>query len=47
MFRGTPRRDRERRVYPNPKCGDDFAAHIKHQSEQFTRLIRELNIKTG
>jgi tripartite-type tricarboxylate transporter receptor subunit TctC len=33
-------------LYPNPKCGDDFATHIKHQSEQFTRLIRELNIKT-
>jgi tripartite-type tricarboxylate transporter receptor subunit TctC len=33
-------------LYPNPKCGDDFAAHIRHQSEQFTRLIRELNIKT-
>ena len=33
-------------LYPNPICGDDFAAHPQHQSEQFTRLIRELNIKT-
>ena len=31
---------------PNPKCGADFEAHMRLQSEQFTRLIRELNIKT-
>ena len=33
-------------LYPNPICGADFEAHLGHQSEQFTRLIRELNIKT-
>jgi len=33
-------------LYPNPKCGADFEAHMRLQSEQFTRLIRELNIKT-
>ena len=33
-------------LYPNPKCGADFEAHIRLQSELFTRLIRELNIKT-
>ena len=32
-------------LYPNPKCGADFATHIRAQSELFTRLIRELNIK--
>ena len=33
-------------LYPNPKCGADFEAHLRRQSELFTRLIRELNIKT-
>ena len=33
-------------LYPNPKCGADFEAHIRRQSELFTQLIRELNIKT-
>lgn len=33
-------------LYPNPKCGDDFDTHLRRQSEQFTQLIRELNIKT-
>ena len=33
-------------LYPNPKCGADFEGHIRLQSELFTRLIRELNIKT-
>jgi tripartite-type tricarboxylate transporter receptor subunit TctC len=33
-------------LYANPKCGADFAAHLRRQSEQFTHLIRELNFKT-
>jgi tripartite-type tricarboxylate transporter receptor subunit TctC len=33
-------------LYANPRCGTDFAAYLKGQSELFTRLIRELNIKT-
>ena len=33
-------------LYPNPKCGADFEAHLRRQSDLFTRLIRELNIKT-
>jgi tripartite-type tricarboxylate transporter receptor subunit TctC len=33
-------------LYPNPKCGADFEAHMRRQSELFTRLIRELNITT-
>ena len=33
-------------LYPNPKCGADFAAHLRRQSELFTQLIRDLNIKT-
>ena len=33
-------------LYPNPKCGADFDAHLRRQSEVFTRLIRELNFKT-
>ena len=33
-------------LYPNPKCGADFDAHLQRQSELYARLIRELNIKT-
>ena len=33
-------------LYPNPKCGADFDAHLQRQSDLYTRLIRELNIKT-
>ena len=33
-------------LYPNPKCGADFAAHMRRQSDLFTQLIRDLNIKT-
>jgi tripartite-type tricarboxylate transporter receptor subunit TctC len=33
-------------LYPDPKCGADFDAHIRRQSDLYTRLIRELNIKT-
>jgi len=33
-------------LYPNPKCGADFDAHLRRQSDLYTRLIRELNFKT-
>ena len=33
-------------LYPNPKCGADFDADLRRQSDLYTRLIRELNIKT-
>ena len=33
-------------LYPNPKCGSEFDAHLRRQSGLFTQLIRELNIKT-
>jgi len=33
-------------LYPNPKCGADFAAHLRRQAELFTQMIRDLNIKT-
>jgi tripartite-type tricarboxylate transporter receptor subunit TctC len=33
-------------LYPNPKCGADFATHLRRQSEFFTGMIRELNITT-
>lgn len=32
-------------LYPDPRCGADFDAHIRRQSGLYTRLIRELNIK--
>lgn len=32
-------------LYPNPKCGADFAAHIRAQPDEYARVIRELNIK--
>ena len=34
-----------RALYPNPRCGADFAAHIRRQSDEYARVIRELNIK--
>jgi tripartite-type tricarboxylate transporter receptor subunit TctC len=33
-------------LYPDPRCGADFDAHIRRQSDLYTRLIRELGIKT-
>jgi len=33
-------------LYPDARCGADFAAHIRRQTEEFTRIIREANIKT-
>lgn len=33
-------------LYPNPQCGPDFAAHIKHQAEEYAGLIRDLGLKT-
>jgi tripartite-type tricarboxylate transporter receptor subunit TctC len=33
-------------LYPNPKCGADFDAHLRRQSDLYTRLIRELNFRT-
>jgi tripartite-type tricarboxylate transporter receptor subunit TctC len=32
-------------LYPNVKCGTDFAAHLRRQSDEYARVIRELNIK--
>ena len=32
-------------LYPVAQCGADFGAHIRHQSELYARLIRELNFK--
>jgi tripartite-type tricarboxylate transporter receptor subunit TctC len=33
-------------LYPNPSCGADFDAHLRRQADLYTRLIRELGIKT-
>jgi len=32
-------------LYPNPKCGADFDAHLRHQTELYTQLIHDLDIK--
>jgi tripartite-type tricarboxylate transporter receptor subunit TctC len=32
-------------LYPNPVCGADFGAHLRHQSDEYARVIRELNLK--
>lgn len=34
-------------LYPNPVCGPEFATHIRGQSEEYARVIRELNLKGG
>jgi tripartite-type tricarboxylate transporter receptor subunit TctC len=33
-------------LYPRQICGTEFEAHLRRQSDLFTRLIRELGIKT-
>jgi tripartite-type tricarboxylate transporter receptor subunit TctC len=33
-------------LYPNPICGADFDAQLRHQAEMYARLIQELGIKT-
>jgi tripartite-type tricarboxylate transporter receptor subunit TctC len=33
-------------LYAKPICGADFEAHLRRQSDLYTRLIRELGIKT-
>ena len=32
-------------LYPNPKCGAEFAAHIRRQTELYTGLVHDLGIK--
>lgn len=32
-------------LYPNPRCGRDFAEHIQRQVDEFTRIITELKLK--
>jgi tripartite-type tricarboxylate transporter receptor subunit TctC len=32
-------------LYPDQRCGSAFATHIRHQSDEYARMIRELNIK--
>jgi tripartite-type tricarboxylate transporter receptor subunit TctC len=32
-------------LYPDPRCGSAFAAHLRRQSDEYARMIRELNIK--
>ena len=33
-------------LYPKPRCGADFGAHLRRQHELFTQMIRDLGIKT-
>jgi tripartite-type tricarboxylate transporter receptor subunit TctC len=32
-------------VFPTGKCGVDFVAHLRHQNEEFAKIIREANIQ--
>jgi tripartite-type tricarboxylate transporter receptor subunit TctC len=32
-------------LYPNARCGTDFATHLQHQSDEYARVIRELDLK--
>src|SRR5262245_26025333 len=32
-------------LYPDPRCGSAFIAHLRRQSDEYARMIRELNIK--
>jgi hypothetical protein len=33
-------------LYPNPKCGTDFDAHLRRQKDLYTQLIHDLDFKT-
>jgi len=33
-------------LYPHPKCGADFDAHLRQQQDLYTRLIHDLDFKT-
>jgi tripartite-type tricarboxylate transporter receptor subunit TctC len=32
-------------LYPNARCGTDFATHLQYQSDEYARVIRELDLK--
>jgi hypothetical protein len=32
-------------LYPNPKCGADFDAHLRRQAASFAQLIHDLDFK--
>jgi hypothetical protein len=32
-------------LYPNPKCGADFDAHLRRQAASLTQLIHDLDFK--
>ena len=32
-------------LYPNRRCGADFATHIQRQVDEFTRVLAELKLK--
>jgi tripartite-type tricarboxylate transporter receptor subunit TctC len=32
-------------LYPDQRCGSAFATHIRRQSDEYARMIHELNIK--
>jgi tripartite-type tricarboxylate transporter receptor subunit TctC len=32
-------------LYPNARCGTDFATHLQRQSDEYARVIRELDLK--
>ena len=32
-------------LYPDPRCGSEFAAHLRRQSDDYVQMVRALNIK--
>jgi tripartite-type tricarboxylate transporter receptor subunit TctC len=32
-------------LYPDPRCGSEFAAHLRRQSDDYAQMVRALNIK--
>ena len=32
-------------LYPDPRCGAEFAAHLRRQSDDYAQMVRALNIK--
>ena len=34
-----------RALYPDPRCGSEFGAHLRRQSDDYAQMVRALNIK--
>jgi tripartite-type tricarboxylate transporter receptor subunit TctC len=33
-------------LYPDARCGPEFAAHLRRQSDDYAQMVRALNIRS-